>query len=194
MAQNEPQRKETPPGPSPNSPSLLFECQCRSSKFIKLANRIKKIDSVARIESKLFLPELECSSLQFVLPVIIRLIPVYFSDELTFDLDLLYEGHDIDVIPVEPNSAVKYVVVQWDCGHADERHYTAASGDEQSRLTQRRRQLRLLLSDPCQKIHVTRFRVRQPQVLKFPISQNFKTTPTLKPQTQSICDFVSTAQ
>jgi len=25
MAQNEPQRKETPPGPSPNSPSLLFE-------------------------------------------------------------------------------------------------------------------------------------------------------------------------
>ena len=28
MAQNEPQRKETPPGPSPNSPSLLFEYQC----------------------------------------------------------------------------------------------------------------------------------------------------------------------
>jgi len=25
MAQNEPQRKETPPGPLPNSPSLLFE-------------------------------------------------------------------------------------------------------------------------------------------------------------------------
>jgi len=25
MAQNEPQRKETPPGPSPNSPSLLFK-------------------------------------------------------------------------------------------------------------------------------------------------------------------------
>ena len=53
MAQNEPQRKETPPGPSPNSPSLLFEYQCTSSKFIRLANRI---------ESKLFLPELECSS------------------------------------------------------------------------------------------------------------------------------------
>jgi len=55
MAQNEPQRKETPPGPSPNSPSLLFEIeyQCRSGKFIRLANRIesKKIDSVARIES-----------------------------------------------------------------------------------------------------------------------------------------------
>jgi len=41
MAQNEPQRKETPPGPSPNSPSLLFEYQCRSGKFIILANRIE---------------------------------------------------------------------------------------------------------------------------------------------------------
>ena len=51
MAQNEPQRKETPPGPSPNSPSLLFEYQCTSSKFIRLANRIET-----------FLPELECSS------------------------------------------------------------------------------------------------------------------------------------
>jgi len=50
MAQNEPQRKETPPGPSLNSPSLLFEYQCRSGK---LANRI---------ESKLFLPESECST------------------------------------------------------------------------------------------------------------------------------------
>jgi len=62
MAQNEPQRKDTPPGPSPNSPSVLFEYQCRSGKFIKLANRIEKIDSVARMESKLFLPELECST------------------------------------------------------------------------------------------------------------------------------------
>jgi len=51
MAQNEPQRKETPPGPSPNSPSLLFEYQCRSGKIIRLANRIEKIDSVVRIES-----------------------------------------------------------------------------------------------------------------------------------------------
>ena len=51
MAQNEPQRKETPPGPSPNSPSLLFEYQCRSGKFIRLANRIET-----------FLPELECST------------------------------------------------------------------------------------------------------------------------------------
>ena len=41
MAQNEPQRKETRPGPSPNSPSLLFEYQCRSGKFIRLANRIE---------------------------------------------------------------------------------------------------------------------------------------------------------
>jgi len=47
---------ETPPGPSPNSPSLLFGYQCRSGKFIRLANRIEKIDSVARIESKLFCP------------------------------------------------------------------------------------------------------------------------------------------
>ena len=51
MAQNEPQRKETPPGPSPNLPSLLFEYQCTSGKFIRLANRIEKIDSVAKIES-----------------------------------------------------------------------------------------------------------------------------------------------
>ena len=41
MAQNEPQLKETPPGPSPNSLSLLFEYQCRSGKFIRLANRIE---------------------------------------------------------------------------------------------------------------------------------------------------------
>jgi len=53
MTQNEPQRQETPPGPSPNSPSLPFEYQCRSGNFIRLANRIesKKIDSAARIES-----------------------------------------------------------------------------------------------------------------------------------------------
>ena len=62
MAQNEPRRKETPPGSSPNSPSLLFEYQCRSGKFIRLANRIEKIDSVEKIESNIFLPELECSS------------------------------------------------------------------------------------------------------------------------------------
>ena len=41
MAQNEPQRKETPPGPSPDSPTLLFEYECTSSKFIRLANRIE---------------------------------------------------------------------------------------------------------------------------------------------------------
>ena len=41
MAQNEPQRKKTPPGPSPNSPSLLFEYQCTSGKFMRLANRIE---------------------------------------------------------------------------------------------------------------------------------------------------------
>ena len=43
------------------TPNLLFEYQCTSGKFIRLPNRIEKIDSVARIESKLFLLELECS-------------------------------------------------------------------------------------------------------------------------------------
>jgi len=69
MAQNEPQRKETPPGPSPNSPSLLFEFfeyQCRSGKFIRLANRIEskknRFGGKNRIET--FLPELECSTVQ----------------------------------------------------------------------------------------------------------------------------------
>jgi len=43
--------------------NLLFEYQCTSGKFIRLPNRIEKIDSVARIESnRNFLPELECSS------------------------------------------------------------------------------------------------------------------------------------
>jgi len=53
MAQNEPQRKETPPGPSPNSPSLLFEYQCTSGKFIRFGESNR---SVARIELKLFCP------------------------------------------------------------------------------------------------------------------------------------------
>jgi len=44
---------------------------CTSGKFIRLPNRIesKKIDSVARIESKrieTFLPELECSNIQYI--------------------------------------------------------------------------------------------------------------------------------
>jgi len=43
------------------TPNLLFKYQCTSSKFIRLPNRIEKIDLVAGIESKLFLPELECS-------------------------------------------------------------------------------------------------------------------------------------
>jgi len=40
------------------TPNLLFDYQCTSGKFIRLLNRIepKKIDSVARIESKLFCP------------------------------------------------------------------------------------------------------------------------------------------
>jgi len=49
------------------TPNLLFDYQCTSGKFIRLLNRIepKKIDSVARIESKLFSPELECSTAQW---------------------------------------------------------------------------------------------------------------------------------
>jgi len=52
MAQNKLQRKETPPGPSPNSPSLLFEYQCRSGNLSdwRIESNRKKIDSVARIE------------------------------------------------------------------------------------------------------------------------------------------------
>ena len=44
------------------TPNLLLEYQCTSGKFIRLPNRIEKIDSVTKIESKLFLPELECST------------------------------------------------------------------------------------------------------------------------------------
>ena len=48
------------------TPNLLSEYQCISRKFIRLPNRIEKIDSVARIESNrnFFFPELECSSTQ----------------------------------------------------------------------------------------------------------------------------------
>ena len=48
------------------TPNLLFEYQCTSGKFIRLPNRIEKIDSAARIETKLFLLELECSICQLV--------------------------------------------------------------------------------------------------------------------------------
>jgi len=41
------------------TPNLLFEYQCTSGKFIRLPNRI---------ESKLFLPELECSTADVVAP------------------------------------------------------------------------------------------------------------------------------
>ena len=51
MAQNEPQRKETPPGPSPNSPSLLFEYQC-SVEAAKLSDwRIESKKSIRQRES-----------------------------------------------------------------------------------------------------------------------------------------------
>ena len=33
MAQNEPQRKETPPSPSPNSPSLQFNISVESANL-----------------------------------------------------------------------------------------------------------------------------------------------------------------
>jgi len=46
------------------TPNLLFEYQCASGKCIRLPNRIEKnrFGSENRIEWKLFLPELECSS------------------------------------------------------------------------------------------------------------------------------------
>ena len=66
MAQNEPQRKETPPGPPPNSPSLLFEYQCRSGKFIRLANQIEIIDLVSRIDSNLNFFCLNWNALLFI--------------------------------------------------------------------------------------------------------------------------------
>ena len=59
MAHNEPQRKETPPRPSPNSPSLLFEILNISVEAANLSDW--------RIESnqiETFLPELECSNRQ----------------------------------------------------------------------------------------------------------------------------------
>jgi len=36
------------------TPNLLIEYQCTSGKFIRLPNRIEKMDSVARIELKHF--------------------------------------------------------------------------------------------------------------------------------------------
>ena len=42
--------------------NLLFEYQCTSGKFIRLPNRMEKIDLLARIEWKLFFAELECST------------------------------------------------------------------------------------------------------------------------------------
>ena len=44
------------------TPNLLFEYQCTSGKIYQIAESNRRIDSVARIESKLFLPELECST------------------------------------------------------------------------------------------------------------------------------------
>jgi len=53
MAQNEPQRKETPPGPSPNSPSLLFEYQCTSRNLSdwRIESKKNRFGSENRIES-----------------------------------------------------------------------------------------------------------------------------------------------
>jgi len=53
MAQNEPQRKETPPGPSPNYHHYYLNISVQAGKFIRLANRIEKnrFGSENRIES-----------------------------------------------------------------------------------------------------------------------------------------------
>jgi len=72
----------TPPGPSPISPSLLFEYQCRSGKFIRLANRIESKKSIRqresnRIESKLFCPN--WNALQYTAKT--RWLDVYISQK-----------------------------------------------------------------------------------------------------------------
>jgi len=41
MAQNELQRKETPLGPSPNSPSLLFEYKCKKLNSLNMVLEAK---------------------------------------------------------------------------------------------------------------------------------------------------------
>jgi len=51
MAQNEPQHIETPPGPSPNSPSHHYYLNIGVPAANLSDWRIEKIDSVARIES-----------------------------------------------------------------------------------------------------------------------------------------------
>jgi len=58
------------------TPNVPFECQCTSGKFIRLPKLIgNKIDSVARIESKLFFwPELVSSS-QRTRPFVVRCGP-----------------------------------------------------------------------------------------------------------------------
>ena len=48
---------------SPGQRAVKRVCVCTSGKFIRLPNRIEKIDSVARIElNRNFLPKLKCSS------------------------------------------------------------------------------------------------------------------------------------
>ena len=51
MAQNEPQRKETPPGPPPNSPSLLFVQAANVSNWRIESNRKNRFGSENRIET-----------------------------------------------------------------------------------------------------------------------------------------------
>ena len=127
MAQNEPQRKETPPGPSPNSPSLLFEYQCRSGKVIRLAksNR-KKIDSAARIESnrlETFLPELECSSPQLCISMLVaeRRAEKNFNSSILFDRTLTCDRHSshmpIASIALAQRLAVKIVHTPVKCNN-----------------------------------------------------------------------------
>ena len=46
------------------TPNLLFEYQCTSGKFIRLPYRIEKNQFGSENRIEIFLPELECSSLQ----------------------------------------------------------------------------------------------------------------------------------
>jgi len=71
------------------TPNLLFEYQCTSGKFIRLPNRIEKIDKVARIESKLF-----CLNLNALMHICVVVYPepVLFRSFISYVFDNVNEG------------------------------------------------------------------------------------------------------
>ena len=69
------------------TPNLLFEYQCTSGKFIRLPNRIEKIDSVGRIES---------NRIEIFCPNWNALVSTLFHILLTADAyinDVVYQRH-----------------------------------------------------------------------------------------------------